>query len=459
MPDIEQSTDTKTFEVTQKKIDVLISDIENNNIENINDIFAFLNPSDAAELLSNIPEKFRVKLLLNNNLELKPETIVELNNNLQKDILNKLPSDGIAEIVNNLESDDALQVVSNLDESKKIEVYEKIPSKNKNLIEEVLKVYPEGSAARIMQTEFCAVPKDWSVGETIDYLRETEDLPKEFLQIFVIDDQNRPLGSVSSSRVLRSSRDKRMQAIMDETQFLIHGDWDKEQVGYLFEEYNLVSAGVVDKNNKLIGMITADDILTVLKESAEEDAFKLAGVQDEAITDSAVQVTKKRFIWLFINLFTAVVASYTIGLFDGNIQKVVALAVLMPIVASMGGNAATQTLTVTVRLIATKALNADNLFKIIGKEFSVGFLNGILFSVITGVFVYFWFFDVKLSTLIAISMVINMASAGLSGIAIPIILDKFKVDPAIASTVFVTTVTDVVGFVSFLGLAGFVLGI
>ena len=457
MPDIEQSTDTKTFEVTQKKIDVLIRDIENNNIENINDIFAFLNPSDAAELLSNIPEKFRVKLLLNNNLELKPETIVELNNNLQKDILNKLPSDGIAEIVNNLESDDALQVVSNLDESKKIEVYEKIPSKNKNLIEEVLKVYPEGSAARIMQTEFCAVPKDWSVGETIDYLRETEDLPKEFLQIFVIDDQNRPLGSVSSSRVLRSSRDKRMQAIMDETQFLIHGDWDKEQVGYLFEEYNLVSAGVVDKNNKLIGMITADDILTVLKESAEEDAFKLAGVQDEAITDSAVQVTKKRFIWLFINLFTAVVASYTIGLFDGNIQKVVALAVLMPIVASMGGNAGMQTLAVTVRTIATNDLTQNNFSSNVFKEFSIGILNGIIFAAISALIVQIWFQDSILSIIISISMVLTMIIAGLFGILVPFTLKKMNIDPAIASSVFVTTITDVIGFVSFLGVGAYFL--
>jgi len=258
---------------------------------------------------------------------------------------------------------------------------------------------------------------------------------------------------------LRNPRSTKMRDIMDETQMLIYGDWDKEHVGYLFEQYNLISAGVVDKNNKLIGMITADDILTVLKEEAEEDTLKLAGVQDEEITDNAVKITKKRFVWLLINLFTAVIASYVIGLFDGNIQKVVALAVLMPIVASMGGNAATQTLTVTVRLIATKELTADNLFKIIGKEFSVGFLNGILFSLISGLFVYFWFYELKLSILIAVSMVINMACAGLAGIAIPVILDKYKIDPAIASTVFVTTVTDVVGFLTFLGLAGIILGI
>jgi len=459
MSNIDQSIETRTFEVTQESIDQLINNIKSKNIEFINNQFNDLNPSDAAELLSNIPEKFRVKMLLIDGLQIKPEVIIELNNQLQKDILNKLPSDNIADIVNNLESDNALQVVTNLNEDKKIEVFEKIPTEDKNLIEEVLKAYPEGSAARIMQTEYCAVPKNWSVGETIDYLRETEELPKEFLQIFVVDENNRPLGSVSSSRVLRNPRDKKMQEIMDEAQLLIHGDWEKEQVGYLFEEYNLVSAGVIDKNNKLIGMITADDILTVLKESTEEDAFKLADVQDEEITDSAVKKKKKRFIWLTINLFTAVIASYVIGFFDGNIEKVVALAILMPIVASMGGNAATQTLTVTVRLIATKSLTSENLFKIINKEFFVGFFNGILFSFITGLFVYFWFYDFKLSLLIGVSMIINMACAGFSGIAIPVILDRFKIDPAVASTVFVTTVTDVVGFVSFLGLAGFFLGI
>ena len=409
--------------------------------------------------MSNLPEQSRSDLFLLETIELKADTIVELNNTLQKDILNKLPANAVANILNELESDNVLKIVSNLNKEKKLEVYEKIPLKEKQLIEEVLNIYPEDSAARLMQTEYCAVSPNWTVGETIDYLRENEDLPKEFLQIFIVDNFGILIGSVPSSRVLRNPRNIKMDNIMDRRPVLINGDLDKEEVGNLFEQYNLVSAGVIDRNKKLIGMITADDILTVVKEEGEEDVLKLAGVQDEEVTDNAFKITKKRFIWLLINLFTAVIASRVIGLFDGNIEKVVALAVLMPIVASMGGNAATQTLAVTIRLLATKELTTDNLFKIINKEFCIGFLNGLFFSIISALFVFFWFYDFKLSILIGISMIINMIFAGLSGIIIPVMLEKYKIDPAIASTVFVTTITDVIGFLSFLGLASFVLGI
>ena len=455
----EQTIEKKTFEVTKELIDNLVSLINEKRVVEINNTLHALHPSDAAEVLSNLPEKSRFDLLLLETIELKADTIIELNNTLQKDILNKLPTDEVVNIVNELESDNALQIVSNLNEDKKIEVYEKIPSKDKQLIEEVLNIYPEDSAARLMQTEYCSVSPNWTVGETIDYLRENEDLPKEFLQIFIVDNDGKLIGSVPSSRVLRNPRNIKMNNIMDETTVSINGDLDKEEVGNLFEQYNLVSAGVVDRNNKLIGMITADDILTVVKEEAEEDVLKLAGVQDEEITDNALKITKKRFIWLLINLFTAVIASRVIGLFDGNIEKVVALAILMPIVASMGGNAATQTLAVTIRLLATKELTADNICKIINKEFYVGFLNGLLFSIISAAFVFFWFYDFKLSILIGISMIINMIFAGLSGIIVPTLLDKYKIDPAVASTVFVTTITDITGFLSFLGLASIVLGI
>ena len=455
----EQTIEKKTFEVTKELIDNLVSLINEKRVVEINNTLHALHPSDAAEVLSNLPEKSRFDLLLLETIELKADTIIELNNTLQKDILNKLPTDEVVNIVNELESDNALQIVSNLNEDKKIEVYEKIPSKDKQLIEEVLNIYPEDSAARLMQTEYCSVSPNWTVGETIDYLRENEDLPKEFLQIFIVDNDGKLIGSVPSSRVLRNPRSIKMNNIMDEKTVSINGELDKEEVGNLFEQYNLVSAGVVDRNNKLIGMITADDILTVVKEEAEEDVLKLAGVQDEEITDNALKITKKRFIWLLINLFTAVIASRVIGLFDGNIEKVVALAILMPIVASMGGNAATQTLAVTIRLLATKELTADNIFKIINKEFYVGFLNGLLFSIISAAFVFFWFYDFKLSILIGISMIINMIFAGLSGIIVPTLLDKYKIDPAVASTVFVTTITDITGFLSFLGLASFVLGI
>lgn len=456
---IEQTIGNKTFEVTKELIDSLTILIDEKKVGEINIALNALHPSDAAELLSNLPEQSRSDLFLLETIELKADTIVELNNTLQKDILNKLPADAIVNILNELESDNVLKIVSNLNKEKKLEVYEKIPLKEKQLIEEVLNIYPQDSAARLMQTEYCAVSPNWTVGETIDYLRENEDLPKEFLQIFIVDNFGKLIGSVPSSRVLRNPRNIKMDNIMDRRPVLINGDLDKEEVGNLFEQYNLVSAGVIDRNKKLIGMITADDILTVVKEEGEEDVLKLAGVQDEEVTDNAFKITKKRFIWLLINLFTAVIASRVIGLFDENIEKVVALAVLMPIVASMGGNAATQTLAVTIRLLATKELTTDNLFKIINKEFCIGFLNGLFFSIISALFVFFWFYDFKLSILIGISMIINMIFAGLSGIIIPVMLEKYKIDPAIASTVFVTTITDVIGFLSFLGLASFVLGI
>ena len=456
---IEQTIGNKTFEVTKELIDSLTILIDEKKVGEINIALNALHPSDAAELLSNLTEQSRYDLFLLETIELKADTIVELNNTLQKDILNKLPANAVANILNELESDNVLKIVSNLNKEKKLEVYEKIPLKEKQLIEEVLNIYPEDSAARLMQTEYCAVSPNWTVGETIDYLRENEDLPKEFLQIFIVDNFGKLIGSVPSSRVLRNPRNIKMDNIMDRRPVLINGDLDKEEVGNLFEQYNLVSAGVIDRNKKLIGMITADDILTVVKEEGEEDVLKLAGVQDEEVTDNAFKITKKRFIWLLINLFTAVIASRVIGLFDGNIEKVVALAVLMPIVASMGGNAATQTLAVTIRLLATKELTTDNLFKIINKEFCIGFLNGLFFSIISALFVFFWFYDFKLSILIGISMIINMIFAGLSGIIIPVMLEKYKIDPAIASTVFVTTITDVIGFLSFLGLASFVLGI
>ena len=456
---IEQTIGNKTFEVTKELIDSLTILIDEKKVGEINIALNALHPSDAAELLSNLTEQSRYDLFLLETIELKADTIVELNNTLQKEILNKLPANAVANILNELESDNVLKIVSNLNKEKKLAVYEKIPLKEKQLIEEVLNIYPEDSAARLMQTEYCAVSPNWTVGETIDYLRENEDLPKEFLQIFIVDNFGKLIGSIPSSRVLRNPRNIKMDNIMDRRPVLINGDLDKEEVGNLFEQYNLVSAGVIDRNKKLIGMITADDILTVVKEEGEEDVLKLAGVQDEEVTDNAFKITKKRFIWLLINLFTAVIASRVIGLFDGNIEKVVALAVLMPIVASMGGNAATQTLAVTIRLLATKELTTDNLFKIINKEFCIGFLNGLFFSIISALFVFFWFYDFKLSILIGISMIINMIFAGLSGIIIPVMLEKYKIDPAIASTVFVTTITDVIGFLSFLGLASFVLGI
>ena len=460
---MENNSEIKTkkieFNLSSSFLQELINKIEAKDLFSVNDLLSKLHPSDIAEVISNLPEKNRFELIALENFKINPHVIVELTDELQKEILEKISSDRIVKIINSLESDNALQIIENLEDNKKEKVLTKIPIEDKNLFEETLSTYPENSAARIMQREFAAVPEDWTVGQTIDYLRETSELPKEFLEIFIINQLNIPIGSVPSSRVLRTPRDVKMNSIMKNNKFLIPAEMDQEQVAYNFEQYNLFSAGVVDQNQKLIGMITVDDIVTVIKEEAEEDTLRLAGVSDEEISDSAFSITKKRFIWLTINLLTAILASTVISLFNASIEKVVALAILMPIVASMGGNAGTQTLTVTVRLLATKELISSNVNKIVSKEFLVGFYNGLIFAIITGLAIFVWFKDYHLSLLIAVAMIINMTAAGFFGIFIPVILNKFKIDPAISSSVFVTTITDVFGFLSFLGLASYILQI
>ena len=353
-----------------------------------------------------------------------------------------------------MESDNALKILENLDEKKKNIVLDKLPPKDRFILQEGLS-YPEDSAARIMQREFTAIPSNWSVGQTIDYLRESKDLPEEFLEIFIVDNNFKPIGTVPSSKVLRMPRESKMISIMKEMQVLIPVNMDKEEVGYIFENYNLFSAGVVNKEKKLVGMITGDDVFTVLKEEAQEDVLRLAGVGDEELTDSVLKKTKRRFNWLLLNLFTALLATWVISKFGASIEQMVALAFLMPIVASMGGNAGMQTLAITIRAIATKQLSSANFGKIVAKEFIIGVLNGIIFAIITGVIVQLWFKEINLSILIAISMILNMIVAGLFGILIPVTLKRFNIDPAIASSVFVTTITDVIGFLSFLGIGAY----
>tara|TARA_B100000767_G_scaffold272661_1_gene300879 strand:- start:836 stop:2212 length:1377 start_codon:yes stop_codon:yes gene_type:complete len=414
-----------------------------------------LHPSDVANLIENLSYETRLKLIQIESINIAPEIFIELNESIQSEVLQLLSLDSISNIIKRLESDDAVAILENLELEKKNLILDKLPPKDRFLLEEGLS-YPEDSAARIMQREFTAIPSDWTVGQTIDYLRESKDLPQEFLEIFIVDNEFKPIGIVPSSRVLRTARDSKMSSIMREMPVLISVNMDKEEVGQAFESYNLVSAGVVNKNNKLVGMITADDIVTVVQEEAEEDVLRLAGVGNEEITDSVLVKTKRRFNWLLINLATALLASWVISIFGAEIEKVVALAFLMPIVASMGGNAGMQTLAVTIRAIATKELSSSNINKIVFKEFFIGVLNGIIFAIITGVVVQLWFKQFDLSIIIAASMVLNMIVAGLFGILIPVTLKKMNIDPALASSVFVTTVTDVIGFLSFLGIGSLV---
>ncbi len=442
------------FEFNKEYIKVVTDKIANNDAEFISNSFNEMHPADAADIIEHLNHDDRENLIKLNNFKIDPEVFVEVNESIQSEIIRYLSIDSIVYILKNLESDDSIKILENLDEKNKNEILSSLPPKDRFVLLESLS-YPEDSAARIMQREFTAIPSNWSVGQTIDYLRENKDLPEEFLEIFIVDNEFKPIGTVPSSKVLRTPRETKMISIMNESQLSIPVNMDREQVGHLFENYNLNSACVVDKNNKLVGMITSDDVLTVLKEEAEEDALRLAGVGDEEITDGVLKKTKRRFSWLLLNLFTAVIASIVIGFFQEDIEKVVALAVLMPIVASMGGNAGMQTLAVTIRTIATNELTKNNFSQNVLKEFSIGVLNGIIFAIISAIIVQFWFQDLILSLIISISMVLNMIVAGLFGILVPITLKKLKIDPAIASSVFVTTITDVIGFLSFLGIGAY----
>jgi magnesium transporter len=428
--------------------------IENGNIEFINQTLKDLHEADVANLIENLNPSTRIKLIELESFNINPEIFIELNESIQGEVLQLLSIDSIIKIIKRLESDNAIKILENLEKDTKDKVLDKLPPKDKFLLEEGLS-YPEDSAARIMQREFTAVPSNWTVGQTIDYLREDKDLPEEFLEIFIVDNDFKPIGTVPSSRVLRTSRDLKMNSIMIEMPVLISANMDQEEVGHTFENYNLVSAGVVNKDNKLVGMITADDVVTVVQEEAEEDVLRLAGVGDEEITDSVMLKTKRRFNWLLLNLFTALLATWVISNFGASIEQMVALAFLMPIVASMGGNAGMQTLAVTIRAIATKELSKTNFNRVVGKEFLIGILNGIIFAIITAVIVQLWFKQLNLSLLIGVSMILNMIVAGLFGILVPVSLKKLNIDPALASSVFVTTITDVIGFLSFLGLGSF----
>jgi len=442
------------FEFNKEYIEVVTDKIASNDAVFISNSFKEMHPADAADIIEHLNSTDRENLIKLNNFKIDPEVFVELNESVQSEIIKYLSSNSIVYILKNLESDDAIKILENIDEKNKNDILSSLPPKDRFVLLESLS-YPEDSAARIMQREFAAIPSNWSVGQTIDYLRENKDLPDEFLEIYIVDNEFKPIGTVPSSKVLRTPREAKMISIMSETQFFIPVDMDKEEVSRLFENYNLNSTCVVDKNNKLVGMITSDDILTVLKEEAEEDTLRLAGVGDEKITDGIFIKTKRRFNWLLLNLFTAFLATWVISMFGATIEQMIALAFLMPIVASMGGNAGMQTLAITIRTLATNDLTRNNLSKNIIKEFSIGILNGVIFAIISAFVVQLWFNDIRLSIIISISMVLNMIVAGLFGILVPVSLKRINIDPAIASSVFVTTITDVIGFVSFLGVGAY----
>lgn len=409
--------------------------------------------ADLLELLAPDERQGFIKLL---GHDMDFRVLPELDENLLDEVLDELPDAAVVEAVRELDSDDAVYLLEGMESHEQLEVLEKLPETDRAALKRSLD-YPEDSAGRLMSSEYVAVPPFWTVGQTIDFLRDNDDLPAVFHEVFVIDPAYHLLGAVPLSRVLRTKRPERISEVMDEDIRTIKADEDQEEVAFVFQQYNLLSAPVVDDDGRAAGIITIDDVVDVIQEEADEDMHRMGGVGDEELTDSVWETARNRFWWLGVNLITAVFASYVISLFGGSIEQMVALAVLMPIVASMGGNAATQTMTVAVRAIATHELQPINAGRVITREALVGLLNGIVLSLIMGTFAAFWFGNPGLGAVLVAAMLINMVVAALAGILVPLALDKYEIDPAIASSVFVTTVTDVVGFFAFLGLAAAVL--
>jgi len=448
-----RQTEERDDPLTPQFVRQVIQALDRGDGDQVRALIAPLRPADIAELLDLMRSDERRALVGMLGPELKPEVLSELEEAVRDEVISLLAPGDIAQALSEMDSDDAVYLLEDLDEEGQQEILGHMAADERAALERALE-YPEDSAGRLMQRHLIAVPPFWDVGRTIDYMREAEDLPDEFYEIFVVDPAYKPVGTVPLYRVMRSKRPIKIADIMEDEQTLIRVDTDREEVARLFEKYDLISAAVIDENDRLAGVITVDDIMEVISEEATEDIRLMGGiVNEEAVGDSVFQTTRNRFSWLFINLLTAILASVVIGLFDASIQQMVALAVLMPIVASMGGNAGTQTMTVTVRSLATRELGPMNALRMVRREILVGLLNGVIFAVLMGAVGMLWFQDTELGLVIAAAMVINLIMAALSGILVPIALDKTGIDPAVASSVFVTTVTDVVGFFAFLGLA------
>jgi magnesium transporter len=413
---------------------------------------ARLHESELGDLLEAIQPEQRLALVRLLGADFDLTALTEVDEAIRLEIVEQMPNSQIAAAIGELDSDDAVYILEDLDKEDREEILAQLPFTERVRLRRALD-YPEQSAGRRMQTEFVAVPPFWTVGQTIDYMRDEEDLPENFTQIFVIDPTFKLLGIVYLDRILRTKRQVRIETIMRETNYPIHAEMDQEEAAQLFEQYDLLSAAVVDENGRLVGVLTIDDVVDVIQEEAEEDFMRIGGVGDEELSDSLRETSRSRVPWLAVNLITAFLAASVIGIFDATIEKIVALAVLMPIVAGMGGNAGSQTMTVTVRALATRSIDIHNASRIIRREAGVGLLNGVLFGLLIGIVAGLWFQDANIGGIIAVAMLINMIAAALAGIMIPLILDKVGADPAVSSAVFVTAVTDVIGFFAFLGLA------
>jgi magnesium transporter len=419
----------------------------------LREIVAELHEADLGDLIEALDPEERPRLVELTGADFDFSALNEVDDTVREEILEELEPEMVAEGVRELESDDAVELLEGLDEEDQEEILEKLPQSERDALERSLD-YPENSAGRRMQTEFIAVPSDWTVGQAIDYMRDTPDLPERFYEIYAVDSAQHWQGAISLDALLRARRPVPLADLIEEDRRRVSVMDDQEEVARLFGKYNLVAAPVVDTENRLVGVITIDDVVDVIEEEADEDLKALGGVtSDEELSDSVWTIARGRFNWLLVNLATAFLASSVLGLFEGQLEKMVALAVLAPIVASQGGNAATQTMTVAVRALATRELGSNNAFRVVIREGLVGLVNGLAFAIITGIAAVAWFKIPGLGVVIGLAMLCNLVAGALGGILIPMVLERVRADPAVASGTFVTTVTDVVGFFSFLGIA------
>jgi magnesium transporter len=411
-----------------------------------------LHQSELGDLLeAMLPEQRRALVeLMGTDFDFS--ALTEVDEAIRLDIVDSLPNDQIAQAVQDLDSDDAVYILEDLDQEDQEEILAQLPFTERIRLRRALD-YPEETAGRRMQTEFVAVPPFWTVGQTIDYMREDNNLPDHFTQIFVIDPTFKLLGAIDLDQILRTKRAVKIEEIMRETRHAIPATMDQEEAAREFEQYDLLSAAVVDENERLVGVLTIDDVVDVIQLEAEEDLMRMGGVGDEELSDTVVETSRSRVPWLLVNLATAFLSASVIGMFGATIEQMVALAALMPIVASLGGNAGTQTMTVTVRALATRDLDIYNAGRVIRREVMVGLLNGAVVAVILGLIAGSWFHHPGLGLVIAAAMMINMLAAALAGILIPLVLHRSGADPAISSSIFTTMVTDCTGFLAFLSLA------
>ena len=445
-----------SYVIDKHKMAIVLSALASGNRVDLTEVLEPLHPADIADIIEQLNTTDRARFIRLYDTEFYGDILSEIDEHIREEVIAELKPDVLAEAVRDLESDDVVDIVEDLEEEQKETILNALDEGDRVAVQSLLS-YPEQSAGRLMQREVVMAPEHWSVGMAIDFLRNDANLPEQFYHIVLVDPRLHPVGNVSLGKLMSSKRSVLLKEIIEDVFQVIPADQDEADVAYAFNQYHLISAPVVDMENRVVGVITIDDAMVVLDEELEEDIMLLAGIGDSSVSDTIIETVRGRLPWLAVNLVTAILASIVIAQFEATIAQFVALAILMPIIASMGGNAATQSLTVAVRAIATKDISSTNIGRVIRREIGVGILTGLIFAVSMGLIGVFWFGTAMLGVVIAISMLINLVVANLAGTTIPVFLEKLGIDPALASGAFVTTVTDVVGFFAFLSIAGILL--